>query len=391
MLGTKKRLFQKCLLLTFLLLALAGCGQRAAKAPEKPKSRSVTPAVKVEILPDPVSDRIAGMTDEQKVGQLFWARCPESGAEAWIAEYQPAGLILFGRDFEGRTPETLRNFLGSCQEAALLPLLVGVDEEGGTVTRVSGREAFRTERFRSPQDVFAAGGWEEVARDTAAKDALLRSLGINVNLAPVADVSTDPSDFIYARAFGQGPEETARYAVSVVRQMSNDGVGSVLKHFPGYGGNGDTHTGAVFDERPLSAFRERDLVPFADAIRAGADAVLVSHNVAVCMDAERPASLSPAVHALLRDELDFEGVSVTDDMAMGAVTQYTDTETAAVLAVNAGNDLLISSDLPTQYAAVLAAVRSGEIPQQRLHEAVYRVLRWKRAIGIWPEAQASPG
>lgn len=383
-------MFRKRLLamLLLLLLPLTGCGRAAeqARAPVKRAGREVEPVIKVTILPDRIAEQLEQMTEAQKVGQLFLARCPEEDAAGFVARYQPAGLLLFGRDFEGRTPETLRSFLGECQKAAQLPLLVGVDEEGGTVTRVSGREAFRAARFRSPQAVFADGGWEEIARDTAEKDRLLRALGINVNLAPVADVSTDPSDFIYARAFGQGTEETAQYAVAVVRQMSNDGIGSVLKHFPGYGNNDDTHTGAVFDERPMEELRARDLKPFAAAIQAGAGSVLVSHNVVVCLDAERPASLSPAVHSLLRGELEFDGVAVTDDMAMGAVTQYADNGEAAVLAVNAGSDLLISSDVPTQYSAVLAAVQSGEIPQERLNQAVYRVLRWKREIGIWPQA-----
>ena len=133
----------------------------------------------------------------------------------------------------------------------------------------------------------------------------------------------------------------------------------------------------------MEAFREQDFIPFAAAIQAGADAVLVSHNVVLCMDDERPASLSPEVVKLLREDLGFDGAAVTDDMGMGAVGQYTDAATAAVMAVNAGNDLIISSDLPNQYQAVLSAVESGEIPAERLNEAVYRVLRWKRNIGIW--------
>lgn len=376
-------MLRKLLILTAMLLCLTGCRAETAEPPVKQPGKTVSPAVKVTIVPDRIAEHISGMSDAQKVGQLFFARCPETDAAGFVTQYQPAGLILFGRDFEGRTPETLRAFLAECQSAAGLPLLVGVDEEGGTVTRISGRDAFRAEKFRSPQAVFAAGGWEEIARDTSEKDSLLRSLGINVNFAPVADVSTDPSDFIYARAFGQGAEQTAQYVSAVVRQMSDDSIGSVLKHFPGYGNNTDTHTGAVFDERPMEAFREQDFIPFAAAIQAGADAVLVSHNVVLCMDDERPASLSPAVIKLLREDLGFDGAAVTDDMGMGAVGQYTDAATAAVMAVNAGNDLIISSDLPNQYQAVLSAVESGEIPAERLNEAVYRVLRWKRNIGIW--------
>lgn len=376
-------MLRKVWIMAVLLLCLSGCQSERAHAPDKQAVRSVMPAVRVTVLPDRVAEQVGRMSDAQKVGQLFFARCPEKDAAAFTAQYQPGGLLLFGRDFEGRTPDSLREFLTGCQNAAGVPLLIGVDEEGGTVTRVSGREGFRAEKFRAPQAVFAAGGWEELARDTSEKDRLLRSLGINVNLAPVADVCTDPDAFMYARAFGQGAAETALFASAVVRQMGEDGIGSVVKHFPGFGSNEDTHTGVIFDERTLEELRACDLIPFDAAIRAGADAVLVSHHVVLCMDDERPASLSPAAYALLREELGFEGVAVTDDLGMGAVAQYAGSADAAVQAVNAGSDMLLSSDLPVQYAAVLAAVESGEIPAERLNEAVYRVLRWKRSLRIW--------
>lgn len=151
-------MLRKLLILTAMLLCLTGCRAETAEPPVKQPGKTVSPAVKVTIVPDRIAEHISGMSDAQKVGQLFFARCPETDAAGFVTQYQPAGLILFGRDFEGRTPETLRAFLAECQSAAGLPLLVGVDEEGGTVTRISGRDAFRAEKFRSPQAVFAAGG-----------------------------------------------------------------------------------------------------------------------------------------------------------------------------------------------------------------------------------------
>lgn len=166
-----------------------------------------------------------------------------------------------------------------------------------------------------------------------------------MNFAPVCDVSTNEKDFIYPRAFGQGAQQTAEYVREVVQAMDGQGVASVLKHFPGYGGNADTHTGIARDTRSYETFEQADLVPFRAGIEAGADAVLVSHNIVECMDASLPASLSPHVHALLREEMGFDGVVVTDDLYMRGIRDFMGAEEAAVQAVKAGNDLCAARNL----------------------------------------------
>ena len=261
-------------------------------------------------------------------------------------------------------------------------MLIGVDEEGGTVVRVSANPDLRSTRFSSPQKLYAEGGLDRIRSDTEEKDALLLSLGINVNLAPVCDISSDPSSFIYPRTLGQDAETTSDYIRTVVGQMKSDGIGMVLKHFPGYGGSADTHTGQALDPRPLSDFEKNDLLPFEAGIDAGAQAVLVSHNIVACLDADYPASLSPAVHALLRSRLGFDGVIMTDDLAMQAVTDFTGDENAAVLAVQAGNDLIISSDFVTQYHAVLDAVKNGTLRKNDIEQAAQRVILWKIQLGL---------
>src|SRR5699024_9003338 len=140
---------------------------------------------------------------EEKVVQMFIARCPDTGAAEKAAEYHLGGYILFARDFENRTPEQAAQAIGSYQAAVDIPLFIGVDEEGGTVNRISRYPAYRDEPFPSPQELYAAGGLEAVRADTAEKCQLLKSLGVNVNFVPVCDVSTDPEDFIYPRSFGR--------------------------------------------------------------------------------------------------------------------------------------------------------------------------------------------
>ena len=319
---------------------------------------------------------------ESQVAQMFFARCPEADAAVLAGQYDIGGYILFGRDFEGQTKESVAAVIQSYQDAAATPMLIGVDEEGGTVVRISSNPNFRADRFWSPQALYNEGGCAMITSDAKEKYELLASIGVNVNFAPVCDVSTDPADFINARAFGRDAAQTSEYVRTVVAQMLSDQIGMVLKHFPGYGNNLDTHTGIAIDERPIESFRESDFLPFRAGIDAGAQSVLVSHNIVTCMDAELPASLSPAVHQVLRDELGFDGVVMTDDLIMEAITDYTGGADAAVLAVQAGNDMLVSSDFVTQYNAVLAAVQDGTISADRIRESAIRVIPWKIDLGL---------
>ena len=324
------------------------------------------------------------MSQKEKVGQMFFVRCPKEGAAAAVKQYHFGGLILFGRDFANKNKDQVIAALQSDQQAARIPLLIGVDEEGGTVNRVSTYKAFRATPFRSGQDLYAEGGWPLIQSDTKEKAELLRSLGINVNLAPVCDISTDPSDFMYARSFGKDTALSSRYVQTVVQTMRENGLGSVLKHFPGYNGNKDTHTGGSYDDRSLETFFQHDFLPFKAGIGAGADAVLICHNVVAGMDAKAPASLSGRVQAILRRDLGFPGVIMTDDLSMAAITQFCGTEQAAVLAVQAGNDLLCSTDFAEQIAAVRQALKSGKLDAGVIDQAVMRILCWKSNLALIP-------
>ena len=325
---------------------------------------------------------LESMSLDEKVGQMFIARCPKGDGAKLAAEYHLGGYILFASDFKGKNPEQVGRDIAQYQQAVSVPLLIGVDEEGGGVVRVSKYPAFREAPFPSPRELWLSGGQEAVRSDTAEKCGLLHSLGINVNFAPVCDVSQDPEDYIYRRTLGEDAEATAQYVRAVVETMGESGVASVLKHFPGYGGNGDTHTGLVYDNRPMEAFEASDFFPFQAGIDAGADMVLVSHNIVAAMDSQYPASLSSAVHEILREKLGFTGVIVTDDLYMDGIRDFTGDEKAAVLAVQAGNDLLCCTDFQTQVPAVLAAVERGEITEDRIDQSVLRILNLKLSLGL---------
>ena len=328
---------------------------------------------------------LASMTLEEQVGQLFLARCPSERAEEDLLTYHLGGYLLFARDFKDQTPESVRARIEGFQTAATLPLLIAVDEEGGTVTRVSQYPAFRAEKFPSPRELVQNGGLDLVLETEREKCDLLRGLGINVNLAPVCDLATDPSAFLYPRSYGGTAQETAEFVAQTVAVMDTHGMGSVLKHFPGYGNNADTHVGIAVDHRTIDVLENVDLIPFYGGIRAGCDAILISHTVVTALDSQLPASLSPKVHAYLRDHMGFSGVTITDDLVMQAIRDTYGVGEAAVLAVLAGNDLLCSSEYHVQYPAVLQAVREGRIPKARLEEAVLRILQWKKDLGLLDE------
>lgn len=318
---------------------------------------------------------LQGMTLEEKVGQMFLVRFPEEDVIEEIKNYNPGGYILFSENFKNETPNSILQKLQECQKASKVKLVLGVDEEGGKVVRVSKYEAFRSSRFLSPQEIWAEGQLPAILRDSTEKSNLLKSIGLNMNLAPVVDVPTQSTSYIYDRSYGRGVEKTSIYTAELIKTMNSDGMISVMKHFPGYGDNVDTHTGIAIDERPYDTFKSSDFLPFMSGIEAGGPCILVSHNIVKSMDSDRPASLSKNVHDILRNELNFSGIIITDDLFMDAIKEYV--EDAAVQAVLAGNDMIISSDFVEQRQEILEAVRQGKISEEQIDEAVTRILAWK--------------
>ena len=322
------------------------------------------------------------MTLEEKVGQMFLARYPSRNVLSEIKNENPGGYILFGRDFDNKSKQEMIEELQENQNASKIGLILGVDEEGGTVVRVSSHKEFRNSKFLSPQELYKQGGLQKVLEDSKEKSSLLKSIGINMNLAPVVDVPTKSSSFIYDRSYGRGAQETAEFTSELIKTMNEDNMISVMKHFPGYGDNEDTHTGIAIDERSYQNFINSDFIPFESGIEARGPCILVSHNVVKCMDEEKPASLSENVHDILRNDLNFTGLIITDDLAMDAVKTYVENGEAAVQAIKAGNDMIISSDFKTQKNEVLDAVNNGEINIDTINTAVRRILALKYAFGI---------
>ncbi len=322
------------------------------------------------------------MTIEEKVGQMFLVRYDSQDAIYDIQTENPGGYVLFSKDFNNQTKESIRNELDENQQNSKINMFFAVDEEGGTVVRVSNHKAFRSSKFKSPRQLYEEGGLELILEDSKEKSELLKSIGINMNLAPVADISNSSEDFIYDRSLGGDAQQTSEYVSEVVKLMNEYNLVSSIKHFPGYGNNRDTHTGFAIDLRNYEEFENSDFLPFISGIEVGAPTILVSHNIVGSMDQNYPASLSENVHKILREELEFSGLIITDDLAMRAIEEYAENGEAAVLAVQSGNDVIITSDFKNQKQQVLNAVQDGELSEDVIDFAVRRILACKLKYGI---------
>lgn len=342
-------------------------------------TESVTTTVSQPKTPNEI---LSGMTLEQKAAQMMLVGITDEKTAQQAAADGVGALCMFAKPYNGKTKEQVRTMHAAIQAKAAVPVIISADEEGGKINRLSINKNLRSSPFPTGKDLFTAGGWDAVISGTREKSELMLDLGLNVNLAPVCDVPLAKSNYIYNRCFSLDAQETADYIRRVVTQMKRDGLGSVLKHFPGYGGSVDTHKQTGYDSRDYSAFENGDFLPFIAGIQAGADAVMVSHNIVKCMDDKNPASLSPAVHQILRSTLGFNGVVISDDLGMNAITNFTGGKNPAVAAVQAGNDLVAFADYKKSVAAIVSAVNSGQIPLSQIDTSVLRILRWKQSLGL---------
>ena len=315
---------------------------------------------------------------EEKLGQMIFPRFNYKNRTDDIKNKKPGGFVLFAYDFDYNATfiqDYIKEIQNLSDSNVGLPLGLAVDEEGGTVVRVS--KYHRPEKFPSPQQIYNESGNDGIAKIDAEKRDLLRKFFLNVNLAPVADISTNSSDYIYDRTIGRNAELSSEYIEKDVEGYVKDNFTCCAKHFPGYGNNIDTHGDIAIDERSYEQFQNEDFLTFEAAIRQQIPMILVSHNIVKCKDDKHPASLSKAWHDVLRNELGFSGLILTDDLSMGAIKKYTDNVSEAVLAVNAGNDILLTSDYYMHYDALIEAVHSGVIKEEVIDTACKRIIAWK--------------
>lgn len=339
-----------------------------------------------------------GMSVEEKVAQLFFitpealtgyqlvTQCGDATYAA-LKEYPVGGLIYFSDNLE--TPDQTRDMIGKAKEYMQretgIPLFTGVDEEGGRVVRIASKDAFNVTRFKPMAELAASGNTDEVYNAGNAIGAYLKDLGFNVDFAPVADVITNPANTVIGdRSFGEDRDRVSGMASAFAQGLSANDVIAVYKHFPGHGGTeADTHEGYAYTMRTKEELLENELVPFQKAVDDGAGMIMVAHiSLPAVTGDDTPATLSKEIVTdLLRDEMGYDGVVITDALNMGAIANGYTAGESAVYALQAGCDiLLMPSDFKTAYQAVLSAVRSGALSEERIDRSVIRILNLKQKM-----------
>lgn len=390
----------------FLALALlTGCGGEGTPSTETtappvtetqpPETSLPTEPPETTQPPSPVDLLMAEMSLREKVGQLFIvapeALVPEEAPvtdfsetmELALEEYPVGGVILFAENISG--PEQLLAFTSDLQNAAELPLFLSVDEEGGIVARLANHDAFDLPRYASAAAVAASGDSADALEMGYVIGGYLREYGFNMDFAPVADVNTNPNNPVIGnRAFSSDPVIAGEMADAMAMGLRQQGVMAVFKHFPGHGDTAeDSHKGLAVSYKTEEQMRSCEWLPF---LKAGAgDCVMVGHVAAPEITGDlTPATMSEKlVTHILKEQLGFRGLIITDSLSMGAITDAYTSGEAALAALEAGCDiLLMPEDLEEAFAAVLTALEEGTFREERLNEIVRRILKYKIDAGI---------
>ena len=349
------------------------------------------PVEEVDWLEEMVASSVANMPLEDKVAGLFFVT-PEAitgvsqviqagdGTKEALDKYPVGGFVYFDQNIQDEEQfiQMLSNTMGMRTE---YPLFLAVDEEGGEVRRV-GKSSIEVEEIGDMADIGAEGDTMKAYNAGATIGFYLYKLGLNVDFAPVADIVADPSaSSIGKRSFGGDPALVGDMAAAMVTGLQENGVSSCLKHFPGIGSvSADTHDGKAVLEKSLDELRASEFVAFRTGIEAGADFVMVGHVSAPnIVGDDTPCSMSGEVITnLLRGELGYNGIVITDAMNMAAVTESYTADDAAVRALQAGADMvLMPDDFELAYQGVLKAVQEGVIPEEQINESLKRIYRVK--------------
>lgn len=348
-----------------------------------------------EKMREKIQSIIDDMTIEEKVAQVFMitpealtgvGQVVEAGeaTKDAIEEYPVGGIIYFSQNLQDL--EQVRLITKNSQEYSMerigLPLLLSIDEEGGTVTRFGNNPQFRFDASADMSAIGESGDTQQAYELGERIGCFLADLGFNMDNAPVADVLSNPQNTVVKdRSFGSDSRIVSEMALAELDGLESQGIIGVLKHFPGHGATtADTHEGYAYTDASLEEMKENDLIPFIDGIEAGADVIMVGHiSCPEVTGNDVPASLSEKmVSGILREELGYDGVVITDAMNMGAVSEaYTSAE-AAVKAISAGVDILLMPvDFKEAYEGILGAIESGELTEERIDESLYRIIELK--------------
>jgi beta-N-acetylhexosaminidase len=356
----------------------------------------VSENVVVDDTDEEIENIVASLALEEKIAQLFIVtpeqitgtdvvtRAGETTQNA-LSEYPVGGLIYFAQNFEDpdQTKEMLANTRSYIENTCGLTPFLATDEEGGRVTRIASNESFGVDKVASMSTIGKTKDPEKAYEAGETIGKYMTDLGFNLDLAPVADVlGESKNEVIGDRSFGSDPEVVSELSWQYASGLQDNGVTACFKHFPGHGSiAGDTHSSTVSQDKSREDLYSSDLIPFQNAVTSGARMIMASHISCPAVTGDDvPTSLSHVMLTeILREDLGFEGVIITDAFNMNAVTElYPDPGEAAVTAINAGADIiLMPADFHEAYNAVLSAASSGKIETERIDDSLRRILKIK--------------
>lgn len=395
----KWRLVVAAILVTFTLGTVSACSSATDAPKAKPEKSTPDPTASTltkNTDPDPAASLVAKMSLEDKVAQMFMVT-PEalskfngsvvaSGEQTKQAfTKRPVGGVIYN-SANLQSPEQVKSMLSNLQKYSKdrvgIPVFIAVDEEGGTVARVSGSKSMGIKPYPNMSEVGAGKDSNRALQIGVEMGKYLADLGFNIDFAPDADVLTNPqNDLLKYRAFGSDPHTVTTMTAAFTKGLQTSGVLATYKHFPGHGStSADSHKGITVSQQDAIGLEQVDLVPFKDAVAKDVKLIMVSH---VCFPKafgdNTPASLSKkVVTGWAREKLRYQGILITDAMSMGAISDNYQPSEAAVKAIQAGIDIVLDpKDFDAAYQGVLAAVKSGKISQEQVNQAVTRIVATK--------------
>lgn len=366
--------------------------------PENPNNaHQGTPDFQPEPKPDPILARLEDMSLEEKIGQLVMAGIDEytnnDHSRKLIEDYHVGGFVLLKQNIQDADQMlTLINSLKETNSLNKFPLFLSIDEEGGRISRMP--DVFI--KIPASQKIGELNNINLSYQIGSLIGEQLNLFGLNMNFAPVLDVNSNPQNPVIGdRSFGADPELVSNLGIQTMKGLQSQNIISVVKHFPGHGDTSvDSHIGLPALDHDLERLKSLELLPFAAAIKQKVDVIMTAHILLPKIDPDHPASFSPAIISeVLRGDLGFEGVVITDDLTMGAITENYDVGEVAVQAIESGSDIVLVCHDYLKEEAVLKALRqaveTGEVSRQRIDKSVYRILKLKEKYALSDEIYAS--
>lgn len=336
----------------------------------------------IEVMP--LEDKVAGLfiVTPEAITKVSTAVQAGDGTRDALAQYAVGGIVYFAKNIQSN--DQITQMIENTKTYAKYPLFIAVDEEGGEVSRVA--ETGLGTKVVAAQTIGETGDANNAYQAGATIGEYLSELGFNLDFAPVADINTSENSTLGSRSYGADATAVAPFVTSMMQGLQEQNVTACLKHFPGMGSSTqDTHDGMAISDRSEEEFRSNEFTVFQAGIDNGAEMIMVGHLSAPALTGDNtPCSLSDKVVTdILREEMNFDGIIISDALNMSAITEYLDSEQASVMALRAGCDMiLMPEDFETAYNGVLKAVQNGTISEERINDSLRRIYRIKYADKI---------